>query len=259
MNRSAWQITTSVWQALFLREALSRIVSGRAAWFWLLAEPVLHVGYMVLLFTVFRVTKIGGVDVAVWIMVGMLAFFSFRRTGTQVGKAIGANRSLFTYRQVKPVDTALVRGGLEGFLMVLVTLLLLVGMGLLGHEILPADPLAVMEAFGALWLLGLGFGLTASVLGSLMPEIDRLLNFIMMPLYLISGVMYPLASVPLPHRDWLMLNPVAHGIEAVRLGFAPHYHAAPELSLPYLYTSALVIVFLGLALQRRFALRLMTQ
>ena len=259
MTRSATQITLSVWQALFLREALSRIVSGRAAWFWLLAEPVLHVGYMVLLFTVFRVTKIGGVDVAVWVMVGMLAFFGFRRTGTQVGNAISANRSLFTYRQVKPVDAALVRGGLEGFLMVLVTLLLLVGMGLFGHDILPDDPLAVLAAFAALWLLGLGFGLITSVVGHLVPEIDRMLSFVMMPLYLISGIMFPLTSVPLPQREWLMLNPVAHGIEAVRLGFAPYYHAAPELSLSYLYTSALVAVFMGLALHRRFALRLLTQ
>ncbi len=259
MTRSATQITLSVWQALFLREALSRIVSGRAAWFWLLVEPALHVGYMVLLFTVFRVTKIGGVDVAVWIMVGMLAFFAFRRTGTQVGNAIGANRSLFTYRQVKPVDAALVRGGLEGFLMVLVTLLLLVGMGLFGHDILPDDPLAVLGAFAALWLLGLGFGLTTSVVSHLVPEIDRMLSFVMMPLYLISGIMFPLSSVPLPQREWLMLNPIAHGIEAVRLGFAPYYHAPPELSLSYLYTSALVAVFMGLALHRRFALRLITQ
>lgn len=259
MTRSGFQITLSVWRALFLREALSRIVSGRAAWFWLLAEPVLHVGYMVLLFTVFRVTKIGGVDVTVWVMVGMLAFFAFRRTGTQVGNAISANRSLFTYRQVKPIDTALVRGGLEGFLMVLITLVLLAGMGLFGHDVMPDDPLAVMSALGALWLLGLGFGLTTSVLGHLVPEFSRVLGFAMMPLYLISGVMFPLASVARPHRDWLMLNPIAHGIEAVRLGFAPYYHAAPELSLSYLHTSALVAVFLGLALHRRFALRLVTQ
>lgn len=94
MTRSASQITWAVWKALFLREALTRVSSGRAAWFWLLAEPVLHVGYMVLLFTVFRVTKIGGVDVAIWIIVGMLAFLSFRRTGTQISNAISANRSL---------------------------------------------------------------------------------------------------------------------------------------------------------------------
>lgn len=259
MKRSSWQITTSVWQALFLREALGRIVSGRAAWFWLLSEPVFHVSYVIMIFTVIRVKQIGGVDVGVWIMVGMLAFFAFRRTGTQVGNAISANRSLFTYRQVKPIDAALVRGGLEGFLIILITFILLIGMGLLEHDTIPADALAVMGAFLALWLLGLGFGLTTSVLGHLMPEFSRVLGFFMMPLYMISGVIFPLASVPLPYRDWLMLNPVAHGLEAVRLGFAPYYHAAPELDLPYLYTSALAMVFMGLALHKRFALRLLTQ
>jgi capsular polysaccharide transport system permease protein len=259
MTRSASQITWAVWKALFLREVLTRVSSGRAAWFWLLGEPVFHVSYVVTIFTVVRVRQVGGVDVAVWIMIGMLGFFSFRRTGTQVRNAISANRSLFTYRQVKPIDAALVRGGLEGFLMVLITLVLLASMGLLGHDILPADPLAVTIAFGALWLLGLGFGLIASVAGHLVPEIDRMLSFVMMPLYLVSGVIFPISSVPLPFREWLMLNPVAHGLEAVRLGFAPYYHAVPELSVSYLYACALACLFLGLALQRRFALRLVTQ
>lgn len=259
MSRSALQVTFSVWQALFLREALTRVASGRAAWFWLLAEPVFHVSYVVLIFTAIRVRHIGGMDAAVWIMVGMLAFFSFRRTGTQVGNAISANQALFTYRQVKPVDAALVRAGLEGFLMVLVALVLLAGMVLLEHDTLPGDPLSVLGAFAALWALGLGFGLVTSVLSQLVPEFERVLGFVMMPLYMVSGVVFPLVSVPAPYREWLMLNPVAHGVEAVRAGFSPYYHSVPELSLSYLYACALVLVFLGLALQRRFALRLQTQ
>ena len=137
MNRSAWQITASVWQALFLREALTRIVSGRAAWFWLLAEPVLHVGYMVLIFAGLRTRNVGGIDVVVWIIVGMLGFFTFRRTGMQAGNGVNANNSLFTYRQVLPVDAVLVRGALEGFLMALVTAVLLAGAALLGHNVRP--------------------------------------------------------------------------------------------------------------------------
>jgi capsular polysaccharide transport system permease protein len=105
----------------------------------------------------------------------------------------------------------------------------------------------------------MGFGLVASVASELVPELGRVIDFVMMPLYLISGVILPLSTVPQPYREWLMFNPVAHGLEAARLGFAPYYHAVPELSTAYLYGSALVIVFLGLALHRRFALRLATQ
>lgn len=256
--RSALVITLSVWKALFLREALSRLFSARATWFWLLAEPVFHITYMLLIFTVIRVRTVGGIDTTVWLMVGMLAFFMFRRTGTQVTSAIGANLALFTYRQVKPVDTALVRGGLEGILMIVIAGILLAGAALFGHAVLPADPLAVLEAFFGLWLVGLGFGLVTSVASELVPELGRVINFVMMPLFMISGVIFPITAVPQPYRDWLLLNPVAHGLEAARLGFAPYYHAVPELSIAYLYGFALVSIFLGLALHRRFALRLVT-
>lgn len=253
------RIIASVYSALFLREALTRISSSRAAWFWLLAEPVFHVAYMLFIFTVIRVRTVGGIDTAIWLMVGMLAFFMFRRTGTQVTNAISANLALFTYRQVKPVDTVLVRGSLEGVLMTVVTGILLAGAALFGHSVVPADPLTVLEAFLGLWLVGMGFGLVASVTNELVPELGRLINFVMMPLYLLSGVILPLSSVPLPYRDWLLLNPVAHGLEAARLGFSPYYHAVPGLSVSYLYGFALVSIFLGLALHRRFALRLVTQ
>lgn len=257
--RSSSVITLSVWKALFLREALSRIFAGRAAWFWLLAEPVFHVAYLIFIFTVIRVRSVGGIDTAIWIIAGLLAFFMFRRTGTQVMNAVGANQALFAYRQVKPVDTVLVRGGLEGFLMIIITSILLTGAALFGHSVVPADPLAVLEAFFGLWLLGLGFGLVTSVVSELVPELGRVIMLVMKPLYLISGVMLPLSAVPQPYRDWLLLNPVAHGLEAARLGFAPYYHAVPELSIAYIYDVALVSIFLGLALQRRFAVRLATK
>lgn len=256
--RTPIAITLSVWKALFLREALSRLFSGRATWFWLLAEPVFHVAYLMVIFAVIRVNAVGGIDTAVWIMVGLLAFFMFNRTGTQVMNAISANQALFAYRQVKPIDTVLVRSGLEGFLMTLVAGVLLAGAALFGHSAIPADPLAVFEAFVGLWLVGLGFGLVASVATELVPELGRVIKLIMMPLYMVSGVIFPIAVVPQPYRDWLLLNPVAHGLEAARLGFVQNYHAVPELNIAYLYGFALVSVFFGLALHRRFALRLIT-
>ncbi len=257
--RSPLEITLSVWKALFLREALGRLFSTRGAWFWLVAEPVLHVAYVLVLYSVVRVRTIGGIDSAVWIMVGMVAFFMFRRPAMQVMNAIDANLALFTYRQVKPVDTALVRGGVEGLLMVAVAAVLFAGVAMLGRDVVPDDLLTVLVSFAALWLLGVGFGLMTSVAVQLVPESARVLNMVLRPLYIISGVLLPLAQVPQPYQGWLMLNPVAHGIEVARLGFSSYYHAVPGTSLNYLLGFALVFVFLGLALQRRFAERLVTQ
>ena len=257
-TRTSLAITLSVWNALFLRESTVRLFSARAAWFWLLFEPIFHVSYLVFIFAIIRVRTIGGIDTTTWLIVGMLAFFMFRRTGNQVMNGVGPNRALFAYRQVKPVDTVLVRAGLEGFLMIIVTATICAGTALFEHAIVPAQPLAVLEAFFGLWLVGLGFGLVTSVAVELVPEVGRLLGFIMRPMFLLSGVIFPISAVPQPYRDWLMLNPVAHGLEAARLGFSSYYHAVPELSVAYIYGFALVTIFLGLALHRHFAVRLAT-
>jgi capsular polysaccharide transport system permease protein len=140
----------------------------------------------------------------------------------------------------------------------MVMVIMLAGLGILGFTALPSDPLAVFEAFAALWVMGLSYGLVLSVVSELLPELDRLIGFVMMPVYLISGVIFPLNVIPEPYLSWLLLNPIAHGIEAARLAFAPHYHAVNGLNLSYLWACALVALFFGLALHRRFALRLRT-
>lgn len=257
--RSPLSITFSVWRAIFLRESLDRLFGERAAWFWLLIEPTLHIGFLGWIWTVVRVHSMGGIDVLIWLMVGLLAFFLFRRTAIQVMYSIDCNRPFFAYRQVKPFDTAIVRGALEAFLMVMISITILIISNMFGHDAIPADPLLVAAAVWGLWLLGLGYGLVASVLMELVPELEHVLNILMLPLYLVSGVIWPLASVAAEWRRLLMFNPITHGLEAVRQGFVPHYHAAPETSLAYLYGFAIVNIFAGLLLYRRFALRLVMQ
>src|SRR5690606_20854328 len=123
--RSPMAVTWSVWRALFLREALDRLFDMRAAWFWLLMEPVLHISFITFLVTVIRLRSVGGIDASVWIVIGMVAFFTFRRTAVQVMYAADSNKPLFAYRQVHPFDTAIARGVLEAFLMALVPAVIL--------------------------------------------------------------------------------------------------------------------------------------
>lgn len=254
--RSQLSITLAVWRAIFLREALDRLFGERGAWFWLLIEPVTHISVIALVWRALSTRAIGGIDIAVWTMVGMLAFFLFRRTATQVMFSADCNKPLFVYRQVKPFDAAIVRGGLEAFLMTLVSIIILVIAYLLGHDVIPNDPLLVMASVAGLWLFGIGYGLVTSVLMELVPELEHIFKILMMPLYLMSGTIIPLTSIPMPYRDYLMINPIAHGLEVVREGFVPNYHAVPGSSLAYLYAFSVVTVFLGLLLYRRFALRL---
>lgn len=258
-HRSPLFITLSTWKALFLREAISRLSAGRAAWLWLLLEPIIHVAVLLTVFTVIRMRVVGGIDTSVWLMVGMVFFFMFKRPANQAKGAINANQALFTYRQVKPVDTVLARAALEGFLMIIITIIMAAGATFLGIDLVPNDPLALLVAFFGLWLMGLGFGLITSVSINLVPELGKIIDLMMTPLYMLSGVILPISGVPDPYRQWLLFNPIAHGIEAARLGISPYYHAIPELSVVYLYQVAIAFIFLGLALHNHFATKILRQ
>lgn len=257
--RTGLQVAWAAWHALLLREAVTRMFSRRAALAWLLLEPAAHVGVLALLFVALRVRHVGGMDAALWSVAGMLAFFLFRRTAQRGAAALDANRALLAYRQVKPVDTVLARCVLEGLVMLLVAGLTLAAAALAGVRLAASDPAGIALAAAGLWLLATGWALVASVLVALVAEAGQVLAMGSTGLMLASGVMLPLASLPPPWRGWLMLNPVAQGVEAVRAGISPFYHHAPELDLAYLYLVALALAVLGLALQLRFARRVVAR
>jgi len=258
-TRSSLTVMLSVWRALFLREALSRITGGRARWFWVVFEPLAHKVFVIFLLVVIRQRVVAGMDVMIWVALGMITFFMFRRTAVQGMEAVSANRSMFAYRQVRPFDTVVVRAALEGFLMLLIAGLSFFILAMLGRNMIPEDPLLVMAAIFGMWLFGLGFALALSVPSELIEEVGILVRFIMMPLYLISGVIFPISMVPYPFKEWLLLNPLVHGVEAARAGFAGTYHALPQLDLGYLYACSMVLILIGLMLHVRFASRLIAK
>lgn len=258
-RRSSLAIMLSAWQALFLREALARISGGRARWFWVLFEPVAHKVFIIILMVTVRQRVVAGMDVVVWVTLGILAFFMFRRPASQGIEAINANSTMFAYRQVRPVDTVIVRAALEAFLMILIGILAFAILALFNRNIVPDDPLMVVSAMFGMWLFGLGFALALSVPCELVDEIDKLVKFLMMPMYFLSGVMFPISMVPYPFNQWLLYNPLLHGVEAVRVGFSRNYHAMPGLDLGYLYAFAVCLIFIGLAMHVRFVTRLIAK
>lgn len=250
--------TLMVWKALFLKDALSRFFGSRGAWAWMLIEPCIHILFMVFIFTVIRAKQVSGVDVASWLMVGFMGFFLFRRTGVQGIHALDCNKAFFAFRQVRPFDTALTCATVELFSMFWVTVLLVIIFAFIGYQVIPVDILRVLAGFFGLWFLGLGYGLISSVSMRIVRDSGHILQILMMPLMIISGVIIPVARIPEPYQSLLTLNPIVHGLESMRLGFWPYYHTV-DVSLWYLYGVDLVMIVVGMALYRALETRLVTQ
>jgi len=257
--RTSSLIAWTVWKALFLREAVARMSAKRAAWLWLLVEPVVHLVFIIVLFGFFLQRVVSGVDYGLFIAIGILGFILARNTAIRPKDAINANAAIFTYRQVLPVDTVLVRAALEAVPFMISALFLLAGLGLLGYQVFPHDFLQVVFAFAALWLSGIGLGLILSVASELIPESGKVSGMLFGPLYFLSGVMYPPSMIPPAYQSWFLLNPFVHGIETVRTGFFPQYHTIPGVSMGYLLGFSMVTICLGLALHVRYATRLVAK
>lgn len=258
--RTSWQVSVAVWSALFLREASARLFAGRAAWVWLFVEPIIHATFLLLLFSTVRDRSVEGVDqYAPFLILGILGFNVFKYPAQRCLAAVDSSRALFGYRQVKPVDTVLVRGFLEGSIQAAVTIVLLIGMDLAGYSMMPHDPLLLTVTFLLLWVLGTGFGMVLSTGTLLAPEFGRFAAMIFMPLYFASGIFFRPEIAPPAIREWLLLNPLLHGVELLRAAMFPRYHMVPEISFAYVAEWALALTFLGLALQVRYARRLAAQ
>lgn len=258
MIRTPLQVSLSVWKALFLREAVNRLAAGRAAWVWLLLEPIAQVAFLMVLFSALRHRGASGPDFAMFLAVGVIGFQLFRNPAQRAMGAISSNAALFAYRQVRPVDAVLIRTILEGFLQLIVALALMLACGVLGFDVMPVDPLLLFLSAGVLWSLGTALGLILSVGGELVPEIAKVAQLAFTPLYFLSGVMFSPHIVPPALRDWLLVNPVVHGIEVMRVSYFDGYHQLPGIELQYPAAVALFLSLIGLALHVRYARKLVS-
>lgn len=249
-KRSPLEIQRAVVFALFLREMKTRFEGRWIGVFWVLLEPLAQVLLMTAIFGALHSAVSPSIEYPVFLVTGMLPFFIFRNLMFRLMDAIDANRGLFAYRQVKPMDTLLSRALLEVVLQSAVYALVLAVLMWLGYSVLPVRPLELMGVSALLVLLGFALGLVFAVTTNDLPRVRTFIRISGMPLYLMSGVMFSVRALPQELRWWLMWNPALHLVELSRSNFFPNYPLLPEINAEYVATVTLVCLALGLSLYR---------
>jgi capsular polysaccharide transport system permease protein len=259
-KRSPWQVTLHVWHALFMREAMARMTGDRLGWVWIFIEPIAHIVIFVGIRQLMgRVRHISGAEFMPWFIVGMVSYLLFSTVMNRSMNAITSNRALFAYRQVHPVDTVLVRAALEGTLKVLILTLLIAGALVFDINLIPANAIYAAAIWISIWGFGLGAALVLSVMVTAVQESGKFVSMITMPLYFLSGVLFPIQFLPREIQQFLLYNPIFHAVELMRSAFFPHYQLIQGISLQYLLSWTVALLLLGLMLQLRFKARLMAQ
>lgn len=252
--RTPLQVTISVWYALFVREALSRTTADRMAWFWMLVEPAAAVLVFIALRAVFfgNLRHIDGAPTVPWMLVGLFGFNLISNVMLRGIGAMDANKALFSYRQIKPIDPVVVRFYVEAMLVTFIFLLFMLVAAALEAPVQVDKPLEAVFMWFILWLLGVGLGLIFSAVASLVPEMGKVIRILSMPLLIISGVIIPLQTLPDSFSDILVWNPIAQAIELLRSEFFANYRTMPQVSINYIVIWVLGTLGLGLLLHLRF-------
>ena len=215
-ERKPLQIFLAVTKALFLRELNTKISIGKLGLFWTFFEPFMQVTMFILI----RVVIIGrgegsNFDYAVFMAAGFIAFNMFRHILSGSTGAFAANKGLFSYKQVKPIDTIIARALVQTFITGIIVLMFIFIGFFFQYEFAPENMLMVF--FGYLWLLLFSFavGLVVAVGSTFFVSIGKLVSIFSFGLMIFSAVFYPLISLPVEAQEILLYNPLVHFMEMI--------------------------------------------
>ena len=249
-RRSPLQVQRAVIIALVIRELRSRVEGRWLSLLWMLFEPLAHVMVILAVFGFRHHVVSVNTEFPVFLVTGLLPFFIFRNLARRLPKAISSNRGLYSYRQVKPIDALVARAAVEIALWSAVALAALSLLGWIGYHWLPVAPLELLGVLAVLLALGIGLGLLFSVLAHNRPKVETVIGMLFLPLYLLSGVIFPLHTLSPDVRAWLLWNPVLHLIELGRLYFIPNFQPLLGINIAYPAAFTLVVAALALSMYR---------
>ncbi|MDQ8954028.1 ABC transporter permease [Acinetobacter rudis] len=243
-------------RALFLRELQTRFGQYRLGYLWIFIEPLFSIGVMLVLFGAIMQRTLPNISFEVFLLNGIVPFSMFRSGINQAIGAAQANKGLFSYRPVKPIDALIARNLLELFLGFSTYTLFSIIFLWIGYQ-LSFDQIPTLLFY---WLLLFGLMLSLSlvfmVIGDISKEINKFVSVLFFILYFLSGVIYPIGIIPVQYREYLLYNPLIHIFEPMRHAVAPSYPLVDGISLNYVLIWILLSMFIGLLLYKRFERRM---
>lgn len=257
-KRSAWEVQRAVLFALVLREMKARVGGQWIGAVWTLIEPLTHVMILVTILGFLRGAVVQGIEYPVFLVTGLLPYFLFQNLFMRLMDGIESNRGLFSYRQVKPLDTLLSRACVEALMNLLVYVFTLSILAWLGFHVVPVGPLEMLGVSAMMILLGTGFGVFNAVVTHERPRLRSFVRMTIMPLYFASGVIFQVDFLPREYLDWLLLNPLLHLVELSRHAFIPSYTPVEGVNATYPLLCTLTVCALAMLLYRANRLRLIT-
>ena len=239
--------------ALMMREALTRFGRSRLGYLWAVIEPAAFIGVFLLLRAYVRQSVPIGESVVLFLLSGIVAARVVLSVAGKVTGAIEANRVLFVFPLVNPLDAVLGRWVLEVLTGLVVLILFFGGLLALTDDVEIARFAVFTQAVLVAMVLGVSIGTFNAVLSAVVPSWARIWSMLSLPLFVTSGAFLVPATLPPALLAIIAWNPILHVVEWFRTGIYLDYVDVLDRSYPLL----LSVLLLGaaLTLERVYRLR----
>jgi len=237
--------------ALFLRELRTRFGAMQLGYAWALIEPLVQITILVEIFSILGRRPPLGTFYAAFFLTGYFPYSVFAQISGRAAAAISSNRALLTFPPVRNMDTVWARIFLETATGVASFLLVMVIFGFLGIQVVPDDVVQFAVAFLAIAALGAGMGMVNASMSTIFDWWMIVFGWFIRVQYFFCGIFFLTDGLPPGARYVAMLNPVAHCVTWAREAFYRGYES-PYLDKVYPFTVAVVLMILGLSIERIF-------
>lgn len=248
-QRSAFQIMRDTVHALLMRELKTRFGKSKLGYFWALAEPIAQVAVLAVILTFVRSSPINDVPIALFLFSAILPFKLFQKLLPQLSAGATANKALFGYRQVTPIDPILTRLLIEVATFALVYLIIMSALAWFGMNVMPDKLLPLLVVTILLIMMSLGLGIALACAVEYWEDTPKLLTMVLAPMFYLSGIFYTAAMIPPKYWPLLTWNPVFHIIELSRDAYFESY-VTPVGNWQYVTVTSFVCLVMGLGLYR---------
>ena len=112
----------------------------------------------------------------------------------------------------------------------------------------PVDPLLLIAVVPCMFLMALLFTSLGTAIASVMSDMQGfqlIINFLIMPMFFLSGALYPLAGLPKALAIIAAINPLSYGVDAFRALLINGGHYGIGLDVTVLGIATLVFLILG--------------
>jgi len=108
-------------------------------------------------------------------------------------------------------------------------------------------PLVLFPAVLFMFLVALFFTLLGTSIATLIKEMEAfplIMNFLIMPLFFLSGALFPLEGLPLSIRFLAQINPLSYGVDGLRilLGGEAHFGLGTDMIVLGILTLVMLVV-----------------